>query len=131
MTRHRLLYAALGAAFVALVALAVALAPSGGRIELPEPLEGVFPPPGDSVVRQTFVEVDLPAGYTLELVVDGRSVPPFEIASVPSTGEWRWQPAPGGSVEEWTPGEHTVTIVWDRSVGRPDPGEFTWVFRVH
>ena len=25
---------------------------------------------------------------------------------------------------------HTVTIRWDRTTGRPDPGEFTWMFRV-
>jgi hypothetical protein len=130
MDRHRLVYAGLGLALAALIASVIALAPSGERTALPEPLEGVFPLPGDVVVRQTAIEVDLPVGYTLDLVVDGRLVPAVEVAVTPSTGVWRWQPAPGSTTEQWSPGEHTVSIRWERTSGRPDPGEFTWVFRV-
>jgi hypothetical protein len=130
MERHRLVYAGLALALAALVAVVVALAPHGERPSLPEPLESVFPLPGDSVVRQTAIEVDLPVGYTLDLIVDGRAVPGIEIAVTPSTGVWRWQPAPGTSSEQWSPGEHTITIRWERTTGRPDPGEFTWTFRV-
>lgn len=131
MERHRLLYGGLTLALAGLVTVVIALAPAGDPGVLPEPLERVFPSPGDAVVRQAAVEVELPVGYHLEMAVDGRAVPPFEIEVTPSTGLWRWQPAPGGSIEQWSPGEHTVTIAWDRTTGRPDPGTFTWVFRVH
>jgi hypothetical protein len=130
MNRDQMSYAGLGLALTALIALAVALAPTGDPTSLPEPLQDLFPSPGDSVLRQASVEIDLPVGYAVGLVVDGRAVPASEIAVTPSTGVWRWQPAPGASIEEWSPGEHTVTVTWDRTAGRPDPGEFTWTFRV-
>lgn len=130
MERHHLVYAGLGLALVTLVAITVVVAPSGEEPALPDPLEAVFPSPGDSVVRQTAIEVELPVEYRLEMTVDGRAIPSSEIGVVTSTGRWRWQPAPGASIEQWSPGEHTVTVRWDRAAGRPDPGQYTWRFRV-
>ncbi|MCB2222639.1 MAG: hypothetical protein KQH83_00580 [Actinobacteria bacterium] len=131
MPRHRLAYLWLTAALVAVVAAAVLLSPSGDPAGPPAPLEEVFPAPGDQVVRQTVVEVDLPVGYEIALFVDGRRVPPDEIGATPSTGVFVWQPAPGGSMEVWAAGEHTVRVEWDRTEGgRPDPGEYEWSFRV-
>ncbi len=130
MPRHRLVYTGLTLALAALVAAVVWLMPAGEESGLPEPLESVFPEPGDAVVRQTVVEVDLPVGYVIELWVDGDPVPPFEIGVTESTGRWVWQPGPGRSVEQWSAGGHTVRITWDRPLGRPDPGEFEWSFRI-
>lgn len=129
-THYRLVYTGLGLALIALIALVVALYPTGSEATLPETIESLFPPPGDIVVRQTAVEVDLPVGYTMELIVDGDPVPPIEIGLTESTGVHIWQPAPGKSVEQWAGGDHTVLVVWDRSFGRPDPGEFEWTFTV-
>ncbi len=126
-----MLYLGLGLVLAALIALVVVLYPEGEGSVMPEPLEEVFPLPGDAVVRQTAVEVDLPVGYDLDLYVDGFKVPEFEIGHTQSTGRWIWQPVPGASIEEWGPGEHTLLITWDRVAGgRPDPGEFEWTFRV-
>ena len=33
-------------------------------------------------------------------------------------------------VNEWTPGEHTVKVVWDTIDGLADPGEYEWTFRI-
>ena len=105
--------------------------PLGVESTLPEPVEEVFPLPGDTVVRQTAIEIDLPVGYSLTLEVDGIRIPHAEIGFTTGTGRFIWQPGPDRLFEVWTAGEHTVTIRWDRvSGGRPDPGEFTWVFRV-
>lgn len=129
--RYRRLLAACGIALTALVAVVWALNPSGDEAALPAPLERVFPLPGDSVVRQTVIEVQLPVGYEVSFVVDGRPVPADEVAVTAALGLHRWQPAPGGMIEVWTPGEHTVEIAWDRTAGgRPDPGSFRWTFRV-
>ncbi|HSR14185.1 MAG TPA: hypothetical protein VLL51_00430 [Gemmatimonadales bacterium] len=130
MSRHRITYAALSFALAALIAAVVWLFPSGGETGLPRPLQRVFPGPGDSVVRQTAVEVDLPVGYTIELWVDGDAVPPDEIGATPSTGRFTWQPGPGLSKAQWPGGDHTIRFAWARPVGRPDPGEFEWTFRV-
>ena len=131
MPRHQRLYLILSVALAGVVAAAVLLAPSGEDVEVPAPLEGIFPAPGDTVVRQTIVEIDLPVGYSIDLYVDGMWVPADEIGFTPSTGVFLWQPGPGRSMEVWTGGEHTIRVVWDRTEGgRPDPGEFEWVIRV-
>ena len=131
MPAHRRLYLILAAALAAVVVGAVLLAPTGEETEIPAPLEGIFPSPGDTVVRQTIIEIDLPVGYEIELFIDGIQVPPDEIGSTPSTGVFLWQPGPGRSMEVWPGGDHTVKVVWDRTRGgRPDPGEYEWAFRV-
>ena len=129
--RYQVVIASLSVALAAVVGLVVLLQPDAESRLLPEPLEAVFPLPGDAVVRQTAIEVDLPVGYMLEIEVDGIWIPPHEIGFTEGTGEFTWQPSPGSMVEFWAPGDHTVTIRWDRVAGgRPDPGEFTWRFRV-
>ncbi len=114
------------------VALLVRLAdPSGEPAHLPDPIEAVFPLPGDTVVRQTAIEIDLPVGYALDLEVDGIEIPEAELGHTEATGVFLWQPGPTATIQTWGGGEHTVTIRWDRVAGgRPDPGEFTWRFRV-
>jgi hypothetical protein len=130
VARHRIVYLFLTLAFAALVIAVVALAPSGEDSGLPEPLEGIFPASGDAVVRQTAIEIDLPVGYTIELWVDGNPIPPIEIGLVESTGRFVWQPGPGRIMEQWPGGDHSARVTWDRSTGRPDPGEYEWRFRV-
>lgn len=118
-------------ALAALVVAVWAVAPSGDEVELPRPLEAVFPLPGDTVVRQTAVEVDLPVGYTLEMSIDGITISSAEIAFTAGTGRYQWQPGPGRLFEVWEGGEHTITAQWNRtSGGPPDAGEFEWTFRV-
>ena len=131
MPRHVKTYLVLASAFIAVVIGALMLAPTGEETTIPAPLESIYPNPGDTVVRQTIVEVDLPVGYAIELYVDGIWIPSDEIGVTPSTGRFVWQPSPGGTMEVWPGGEHTIRVVWDRTEGgRPDPGEYTWVFRV-
>ena len=120
----------LGSALAALVIVVWFTNPSGHGTALPAPLESVFPRPGDAVLGQTSIEVDLPPGYVVDLVVDGLPVSPAEIDSVYTVGTFRWEPGAGRVVETWTPGTHTVEVSWDRVTGRPDPGAFSWTFRV-
>lgn len=109
----------------------VALYPSGDPAGLPAPLESVYPKPGDVLTSPAEVVIELPPGYVAAIVVDGRPVPPSEVVAVAATGTFRWRPGPGGSIERWEPGEHTVEVSWDRLPGQvPDPGAFAWTFRV-
>ena len=64
MAGHRIVYTVLILALAALVLAVAALLPSGEETEIPEPLEGLFPAPGDAVVRQTAIEID-PGNPTL------------------------------------------------------------------
>ena len=123
--------AALVAALIAVVGAVIVLLPEPDSSGLPDPLEDVFPLPEDAVVRQTVVQVDLPIGYEARLTVDGVLIPAFEVGWVEETGVFTWQPTPGGVIDMWVPGEHTVEVSWDTVEGnRPDPGSFSWSFRV-
>lgn len=107
------------------VVLAVAY-PDGRADPLPAPLEEVFPAPGDTVLGPPTVQIDLPVGYAISLVIDGRPVPPDEIVVTEAVGVFRWQPG----VDGWRAGEHTIEVAWDTLPGRlPDPGAFSWRFR--
>ena len=129
-TTYRLVYAGLGLALVAVVALALAFNPSGTETPLPDPVERVFPLANDSVVRQTVIEIDMKVGYEIVLFVDGFRVSPAEIAIQQGTNLHSWQPAPGRFLETWDPGPHEIRVEWDRTTGLPDAGSYTWTFRV-
>lgn len=129
--RHRTTLLALAGALALLVVAVIVMYPSGDPTALPPPLESVYPLPGDVLAAQAEVVIELPAGYVATLVVDGRPVPPDEVVAVPATGTFRWRPGPGGALDHWDPGEHTVEVSWDRPLGQvPDPGAFAWTFRV-
>jgi hypothetical protein len=129
--RHRQLQLLLGVALVAVIAWVILAYPSGDPAALPAPLERVSPPPGDAVVGQVTIEIDLPVGYVIDLVVDGFIVPRDELVVVDALGVYRWSPGPGRALEQWEPGEHLIEVSWDRIPGRlPDPGVFSWRFRL-
>lgn len=127
--KHRLTLLALAIAFVALLGAAVALYPKGDPHNLPEPVLAVYPAPGQLVLAQTYLEVEMPIGYTVSFVVDGIPIPASEVIAVTAIGTFRWQPGLLSVIPAWTTGEHTVEIAWD-SPSRPDPGSFTWIFNV-
>ena len=68
--------------------------------------------------------------YGITLVIDGVAIPDQEIIATPQTGRFVWRPSDTTIIPEWTPGIHTVWVRWDRISGLPDPGEWSWVFRV-
>ena len=128
---YRLLYVALGLVVVAAVALAIAFGGGGAPVEIPAVIELLSPGPGESALSQAALEVDLQPGFAAQIFIDGFPIPGSEVAYIDATGVHRWQPAPDSLVfDRWSPGEHVVRIVWDRLAGLPEPGEFSWTFRV-
>lgn len=130
MNRYRLTFTFLGLALAVVAIGAVVLAPAGGPTEVPEALESYSPTDGATVLRQIDVEIDLPVDYQITLVIDGITIPDAEIDSTPETGLFTWRPDETTVIPEWTVGFHTVWVRWDRTSGLPDPGEWTWTFRV-
>lgn len=128
-TRYRVILAILGILLGGLVVAAVILAPAGRNPTLPEAVEAFSPADGSIVQRQTALEIDLLAGYALELRVDGTLVPADEINLTEATGVHVFRPDAGKAIEEWVPGFHVVEISWDRRSGLPDPGSLRWSFR--
>lgn len=126
---YRLIYICLGLTAIAAIALGIAFSTEGEAIDLHRPLESVSPEPGDLVPPQTILEIDLEVGYDAEIFVDGW--PLADVTFVEGTGVYRWAPsASNPNVQEWTPGKHTVRVVWDAYSGLPDPGSFEWSFRI-
>jgi hypothetical protein len=127
--RYRLIYIGLGLVGVAAIALGMALATEGEAVQISPPLESVSPAPGDLVPPQAIVEIDLEVGYVAQIFVD--EWPIADAQFVEATGVYRWAPGPESPViESWSPGEHTVRVVWDTYTGLPDRGSFEWSFRV-
>lgn len=128
---YRMIYLGLAALVVAVVTLGVAFAPQGEVADIPAPIESVLPAPGNSVIRQTSIEVDLEYGYEATIYVDGFALPPAEVTFVEATGLRRWAPSPTSAViPAWEPGDHTVRVEWTAVVGTPVSDSFEWSFRV-
>jgi hypothetical protein len=130
MTRYRLIYAGLGLTLVALVAATWALSPDGDGRRLPAVLELVVPTPNSTALRQTSIVVDMVPGYAVELVVDGVAIAPSELSGSPALGRYEWAPGVGKTLQEWTPGAHSVEVSWNTATGLPDIGVFSWEFRI-
>jgi len=101
------------------------------ELVLPNSLENIYPLPYDQVPQQSSLEIDLPVGYQLTLIVDNYIIPQSEIQYVEATGVYIWRPGPGKTFETWNPGKHTVRISWDTSTGLPDFGEYDWEFTTY
>ncbi len=137
---YRYIYAGLGLVGLAAIVFGVLLSPEGEALELPGPIEAVSPAPGSQVPLQASVEIDLEVGYIAQIWIDDWPIPLEENSSRANpanalferaTGVIRWAPSPANpTITSWTPGEHTVRIVWDTYTGLPDTGEFEWSFRV-
>lgn len=126
---YRLIYVGLGLIGLAALVLGIALSPEGESVDLPDPIESVSPEPGHLVPPQAVIEVDLEVGYEAQITVDGWPV--TDATFVEATGVYRWAPSPTSpTITEWTPGEHTVLVVYNTYTGLPDTGSFEWTFRV-
>jgi len=127
--QYRLIYIGLGLVGLAAVAFGIAFSTDGEKTVLPDSLESVSPQPGDLVPPQSGIEIDLDVGYKAEIFVDGWPI--TDATFVEATGVYRWAPSPSSpTIQEWTPGEHTVAVRWDSYTGLPDPGSYEWSFRV-
>jgi hypothetical protein len=101
------------------------------ELVLPYSLENIYPLPYDQVPQQASLEIDLPVGYELTLIVDNYIIPQSEIQYVEATGVYIWRPGPNKTFETWNPGKHSVKISWDTFTGLPDFDEYEWEFTTY
>ena len=99
--------------------------------ELPSVIENISPLPNDQVPQQASLEIDLPVGYELTLIVDNYIIPTSEILYIEGTGVYVWKPGLNKTFEVWNPGNHEITITWSMVIGLPDVGEFSWTFSTY
>lgn len=130
--RYRAVYLGLGLALVAVVTLGIAFgSPDRPETRRPAQIEAINPEPGETVVRQTPIEVDVPAGFAIDLFVDGLPIPTEELFVVEGTGVYSWQPGAGQALSELAPGQHEVRVRWRTLTGLPNDGEYSWTFRAY
>jgi hypothetical protein len=128
-TQYRIVYLLLGLALIAVIVGTVLLLPSGEEAQLPEAVESYSPADRDIVLQPVRVVLDLAPNYEARFVIDGISVPPDQVDSIPATGRHQFDPGPGKVIERWTSGDHTVvaTYIGPRQL---DVGTVVWTFRV-
>jgi hypothetical protein len=126
---YRYIYIGLGLLAVAAVAFGFALSESGTPTVLPDAIEAIYPKSGDLVTYQAELQIDLKPRYEADIFVDGWRIDDANFTE--GTGVYRWSPTPTNpSINEWTPGEHTIRVEYNTVNGLPDVGDFEWTFRV-
>ena len=98
----------------------------------PSNVLSVQPAPGSLVRPQTTLDVQLQTNLTGAFVLDGQEIPVNQLETAVATGEVAFRPGPGKGLQQFAPGNHTVTIeFWPATKPRPpDPGSYSWSFRV-
>jgi hypothetical protein len=134
---------------LALIVWGFASAETGDQaVEINDPaIERVLPNPGALVLRQSQVGADLATGYRGILIIDGQEIPtqdaqatgqPNNDASVNFDAVFDlaqntvlFVPRQGATIEQFSPGEHQVTLVyWKLDESRDSARTFSWKFKV-
>lgn len=119
-------------------------------ITKPAGVERFVPNPGDLVLRQGQIGIDLANGYRGSLVIDDQPIPTYDLApsaatcsptTKPFTGgdsvfdpaqsTVYFQPGPNSTIEKFAPGLHRVTARFWKLCDDPDTAEtVSWTFNV-
>lgn len=106
------------------------LEPEGGRID--SAVEQVVPGDGEAALRQSQIGVDLEAGWTGVLAVDGTEIPEDQLRRSEPLNQVFFTPGEGQVIEELDPGQHRASaLIWrTESQTRDDGRTVNWSFRV-
>jgi hypothetical protein len=100
-------------------------------ITLPPEVVRVVPQPGDLVLRQSSVGVQLKPGYTGVLIIDGKEIPQDQLQIDESQATIFYTARQGADIESFAPGQHSITAVfWKLTESRNESSQFTWPFKV-
>lgn len=133
-----------------LIVTAFASATTGRESDgLPEPIELISPGTGDRVLRQSSVTVDLIAGHSGRLVIDGVELETVEVAAEadvipgqdvgddirvtrfdPGSRILTYQPQEGAPIASFATGTHEVTVIYWNDADPDRARSFTWQFLV-
>lgn len=153
--REKLLVSAGVAIGIALIVMGLSTASTGRDSQrLPVEFESLSPGPGDQVLRQSQIFVDLVEGYEATLTVDGIALKTTRLDELTSSGA---APKPGAQVEvpptaifdpgnftisflpqdgapitEFAQGRHSVTVTfWKITDGPSKARTFSWDFEAN
>ena len=90
----------------------------------------VDPAPGDRVIRQTAVFVDLDPAYTGVLSIDGQRIPEDQVTKVGLAG-LSFTPGEGKEFSKFRPGRHCASVeLWPTSSPGAPHRQYPWCFNV-
>lgn len=105
------------------------LLPTGSNQAFPAAIEAVQPAPGDEVLSQSQIGVDLRAGYTAELQLNGVPLPENELRRVEGNNEVFYLPDAGKRFESLLPERNCATArYWLIADGPSGALTYTWCF---
>ena len=94
-------------------------------------IEVLVPKPGELVLRQSQVGVDLAPGYEGTLDIDSTPVPDDQLTTNDALNQVFFQPGPGKEFEQFAPGRHCVTAHFFQTLAGPDTAHtYSWCFNV-
>ena len=149
MDRSRLTTAAIATVGLAAIVYGVSISRTGDQsVRPPAGVDRFVPQPGDLVLRQAQVGIDLAAGYRGELVIDGQTVPVYDMRTHdcmintiafagkdsvfdPGQNTLYFTPSPGATIERFAPGEHRIVARFWKLCEDPSTAQQTsWTFKV-
>lgn len=96
---------------------------------LPVAIQSVSPEPGDEVLRQADVTVDLAVGYTAELMINGIPIPESELFRVPALNQLTYGPSQLNTIQTLLADRNCATVrYWLIAGSEADAASFDWCF---
>jgi hypothetical protein len=92
----------------------------------------VEPPPGDRVLRQAEIAVDLEPGYTGVLTVDGVRIPEDQHDRITGLNRVAFTPGKGKELTKLRPGHRCASVeLWQVTIPDAPHRTYRWCFEVH
>jgi hypothetical protein len=92
----------------------------------------VEPAPGDRVLRQTEIAVDLLPDYTGVLKLDGNRIPEDQLDRIAGLNRIAFTPGEAKDIKKLSAGRHCATVeLWQVTVPDAAHRTYTWCFEVH
>jgi len=114
---------------VAVGATAVMLRTGGGGPAVADVIEELVPAPNDEVLAQNPVSIDLIAGYTARLQINGVDIPESQLRRVEALNQVTFQPDEGKVIEALRADVNCATaFYWPLALGEEAGSPFTWCF---
>jgi hypothetical protein len=147
--RQRLITSAIMAVCIALTAYACSSSVTGtASVRPPAGVDRYIPAPGELILRQSSIGVDLAAGYRGYLTVGGQRIPTYDrnpnscsdntqpftgIDAVFDLGQTTimFTPSKGATIERFAPGEYRVAVTYWKNCESSDTARTaSWTFKV-
>lgn len=117
------------AAAFAILVLTVLISPDIKVAAVDDVIERVSPAPGDEVLSQSEVLIDLVDGYNAELTLNGVAIPEAELRRVAGLNIVSFRPDQGKVVEALLPEVNCVNaLYWPMATGRATARSYQWCF---